>query len=112
RKLTTPTNDYYIFGEQGDEGKSSFDFINTIFRDIPRNVNSGTLDNYLVDLNNIRLKPGVRLHLRAGYGSNPNALQTLFNGTITSVTAGEIVEVVAQSDAIELSAIVNTTNTK
>lgn len=67
---------------------------------------------YVVDIENIRLKPGVRVHLRGGYGSNPNSLQTLFNGTITEVDAGEIITVTAQSDAIELGAIVNSTNKK
>jgi hypothetical protein len=67
---------------------------------------------YVVDIKNIRLKPGVRVHLRGGYGSNPNALQTLFNGTITEVEAGDIITVTAQSDAIELGAVVNTTNKK
>jgi len=77
-----------------------------------RNILSGLRNSYIVDINNIRLKPGVRVHLRMGYGSNPNSLQTVFNGTITEVEAGEIVTVTAQSDAIELGAIVNTTNKK
>jgi hypothetical protein len=67
---------------------------------------------FVVDINNIRLKPGVRVHLRAGYGSNPNSLQTVFNGVITQVENGEIVTITAQSDAIELSPVVNSTNKK
>jgi hypothetical protein len=77
-----------------------------------RNILSGLTNTYTVDIENIRLKPGVRVHLRAGYGSNPNSLQTIFNGIITQVEAGEIVTVTAQSDAIELGAIVNSTNNK
>lgn len=77
-----------------------------------RNILSGLKNTYTVDIENIRLKPGVRVHLRAGYGSNPNSLQTIFNGIITQVEAGEIVTVTAQSDAIELGAIVNSTNNK
>ena len=69
-------------------------------------------NDYIVDVENISLKPGVRVHLRGGYGSNPNSLQTLFNGTITQVEQGEIVTVTAQSDAIELGAMVNSTNKK
>jgi hypothetical protein len=73
----------------------------------------GHMDSqYIVDIENIRLKPGVRVHLRGGYGANPNGLQTLFNGVITEVELGEIVTVTAQSDAIELSPIVNSTNQK
>ena len=77
-----------------------------------RNIRSGTENEYIVNINNIRLKPGARVHLRAGYGSNPNSLQTLFNGIITQVETGEIVTVTAQSDAIELSPIINSTNKK
>jgi len=77
-----------------------------------RNILGHMSNEYIVDINNIRLKPGVRVHLRGGYGSNPNSLQTLFNGIITNVEQGEIVTVTAQSDAIELGAMVNSTNKK
>ena len=77
-----------------------------------QNILSGTKDNLFVELDSIRLKPGVRVHLRMGYSSNPNALDTVFNGVITQVQAGEIIEVTAQSDAIELSQYINTTNNK
>lgn len=76
------------------------------------NIQSGTRDDYVVELESIRLKPGVRVHLRMGYGANPNSLDTVFNGVITQVQAGDIVEIVAQSDAIELSQYINTTNKK
>ena len=79
---------------------------------ISRNILGHMRNEYVVDIANIRLKPGVRVHLRAGYGSNPNSLQTLFNGVITNVEQGEIVTVTAQSDAIELGAVVNSTNKK
>lgn len=69
-------------------------------------------NKYVVDIENIRLKPGVRVHLRGGYGSNPNSLQTLFNGMVTNVEQGEIVTVTCQSDAIELSPIINSANKK
>jgi hypothetical protein len=76
-----------------------------------RNIASG-MNDYVPDIMNIRLKPGVRVHLRMGYGANPNALQTVFNGIITNVEQGEIVTVTAQSDAIELGAVVNSTDQK
>lgn len=66
----------------------------------------------IIELNHIRLKPGVRIHLRAGYGSNVNSLQTIFNGTITEVEQGDIITVIAQSDALELTAMVNSTSAK
>lgn len=77
-----------------------------------RNILAHMQNEYVVDIDNIRLKPGVRVHLRGGYGANPNSLQTLFNGVITEVEQGEIVTIIAQSDAIELGAVVNSTNKK
>jgi len=77
-----------------------------------KNILGHMRNEYVVDIANIRLKPGVRVHLRAGYGSNPNSLQTLFNGIITNVEQGEIVTITAQSDAIELGAVINSVNKK
>ena len=117
-KLTTrPSTD--IFNARNDNFNSdplnSVDGISAILDrtlNIAKNIVSGMRNDYVVDINNIRLKPGVRVHLRGGYGSNPNSLQTLFNGVITNVEEGEIVTVTAQSDAIELGAVVNSTNKK
>jgi hypothetical protein len=77
-----------------------------------RNISNHFETKYVTEIENIRLRPGVRVHLRGGYGANPNSLQTLFNGVITTVEQGEIVTVTAQSDAIELSPIINSTNKK
>jgi hypothetical protein len=77
-----------------------------------RNFSNHFDSRYTTEIENVRLKPGVRVHLRAGYGANPNSLQTLFNGVITNVEGGEILTVTAQSDAIELSPIINSTNKK
>jgi len=76
------------------------------------NLRSHMNSSYVVEIQNMRMKPGVRVHLRAGYGSNPNSLQTVFNGIVTEVDHGEIITIVAQSDAIELSPIINSTNKK
>ena len=117
-KLTTrPSTD--IFNARNDDFNgdplNSTDGISAILDrtlNVAKNIVSGMRNDYVVDINNIRLKPGVRVHLRGGYGSNPNSLQTLFNGVITNVEEGEIVTVTAQSDAIELGAVVNSTNKK
>lgn len=74
------------------------------------NLRLGTQNEYIRELGGIRLKPGIRVHLRIGYSANPNSLDTVFNGTITQVTSGDIVEVIAQSDAIELAPYINTTD--
>ena len=81
-----------------------------IARDL--NLKSHMNSSYVTEINNMRLKPGIRVHLRAGYGSNPNSLETVFNGIITEVEHGEIVTLIAQSDAVELSPIINSVNKK
>ncbi len=75
-----------------------------------RNLTSGET-NTVVQLDTVNVQPGVRLHLRAGYGSNPNLLETIFNGTVTSVEVGDVMTITAQTDAIEFGAVVNNTNT-
>jgi len=54
------------------------------------------------ELNTLMLKPGARIHLRMGYGSNAYRLPVVFNGVITEMNAGEIVTIMAQGDGIEL----------
>ncbi|MEW6770004.1 MAG: thermonuclease family protein [Bacillota bacterium] len=49
------------------------------------------------------LQPGARIHLRIGYGADVNDLPILFNGVVTELSAGEVMEVVAQGDGIELT---------
>lgn len=53
------------------------------------------------------LFPGARLHVRMGYGNNLAELPIVFNGTVTEVNCGEIVNLIAQSDALELCSILN-----
>ena len=50
----------------------------------------------------LHLQTGARVHLRLGYGSNIENFPILFNGTITEMELGEIIQIVAQSDAIEI----------
>lgn len=76
-----------------------------------RNLVSGTTDE-LISLDTIDMKPGVRIHLRMGYSANPNNLETVFNGTVTEVTEGEVMTLVCQSDTAELSAIINAKDEK
>ena len=51
----------------------------------------------------IRLRSGARIHVKLGYGSNANRLGTAFNGIVAEVGCGEMVEIIAQGDGIELS---------
>jgi len=101
--------DSFVGGSMVGEQMSSI-LSNTLNK--AKNLQNHMRSDYVVNIENIILKPGVRVHLRGGYGANPNTLQTLFNGTVTQVEYGEIVTVTAQSDAIELGAVVNSTNKK
>jgi len=58
------------------------------------------LKNMIFDTANV--KPGCRIHLRMGYGSNPMSLPISFNGVISDIDAGDIVTIIAQSDGAEL----------
>lgn len=117
-KLTTPASSEIFNPNIDPETGNPVELIDGIEGIVSRTLNfsknvlSHMRNEYVVDFASIRLKPGVRLHLRAGYGSNPNSLQTIFNGVITNVEPGEVVTVTAQSDAIELGAIINSTDKK
>lgn len=102
-KLSTKMNDML------DEDNPGARMINQMTTWLHRRQSQG---NYIIDLETMQLRPGIRVHLRLGYGSNPNVLDTVFNGTITEVHTGEIVTIVAQSDAMELSALVESSNEK
>jgi hypothetical protein len=51
----------------------------------------------------IKLQPGVRIHLRMGYGADAANLPIIFNGVVAEVGAGEAVEIIAQGDGAELT---------
>lgn len=55
------------------------------------------------EISSFVLKPGARLHIRLGYGSDASELPVVFNGTITEVPLDEgEVHIVALSDGLEL----------
>lgn len=53
-------------------------------------------------VNRAKLQTGVRIHVRMGYGANAADLPCCFNGVIADIKPGELVEVVAQGDGVEL----------
>ncbi len=54
-----------------------------------------------------QLKPGVRVHVRMGYGGDAYSLPTVFNGVVAQVSTGELVTILCQGDGVELSNPVN-----
>lgn len=59
------------------------------------------------DLTSAYLKPGTRVSLRLGYGSNAQDLPVVFNGCITELGGEDIVTIVCQSDGIELTSVIS-----
>jgi endonuclease YncB( thermonuclease family) len=52
----------------------------------------------------VKLETGARIHLRLGYGSSPDKMPPMFNGTITELQLDKgNITFVAQSDGIELT---------
>ena len=49
------------------------------------------------------MKPGVRMHVRIGYGSDASKLPIVFNGKIAEVQNGDVMDIVAQGDGHELT---------
>lgn len=49
-----------------------------------------------------KLQPGVRIHIRMGYGADASNLPIVFNGCISEIAPGEFIEIIAQGDGIEL----------
>ena len=60
------------------------------------------------NLETVILQPGVRIHVRMGYGSDASRIPVVFNGKIAEIDVGEVVQVVAQGDGIELCNPLNT----
>lgn len=56
------------------------------------------------DLNRANLKPGARIHLRAGYEADASRLPILFNGVVTEVNpSNDMINIICQGDGVELS---------
>ena len=53
-------------------------------------------------INRAKLQTGIRIHVRMGYGANAADLPCAFNGVISEIKPGELVEVIAQGDGVEL----------
>lgn len=48
------------------------------------------------------ISPGVRIHVRLGYGADASKIPIVFNGKIAELETGDVVEVVCQGDGHEL----------
>ncbi|UOE58080.1 nuclease [Cytobacillus oceanisediminis] len=55
----------------------------------------------------ISLETGARIHLRMGYSGNAKDLPVVFNGTITEMEIGDVIDIVAQGDGVELGNVIS-----
>ena len=60
------------------------------------------------NLETVVLKPGVRIHVRMGYGADAARLPIAFNGRIAEIDVNDVVTVLAQGDGVELVNPLNT----
>lgn len=77
---------------------------NYIWNEIPQDL----IDKKANEIHkNINLETGARIHLRMGYGGNAATLPVVFNGTISELEIGNVIELVAQGDGIELGNVIS-----
>jgi hypothetical protein len=84
------------------------DVFNSIFCPESYFTKEDSLRRRKENLETVVLQPGVRIHVRMGYGSDASRLPIAFNGKIAEIDVSEVVQVVAQGDAIELCNPLNT----
>lgn len=56
------------------------------------------------NINSLFLREGMTIMVRMGYSNDPNLLERTFMGKIVSVTAGDVIQIIAQSFGAELTA--------
>jgi hypothetical protein len=60
---------------------------------------------YVDSVENMKLEPGMRVQVRAGYSADPTKLPVIFNGSIAEVSDGTTLTVIASGDGAELNKI-------
>lgn len=65
---------------------------------------SGTTNEIEIEIDQMQLTAGSRLHIKAGYGNDVDELDTIFNGIVTEVSGEQMIEVMAEGFGRELVA--------
>lgn len=100
------SNVYGGIGDLDSRGADRIDYMRRGFWEIINPFKTVTDDHLrLRDRTepNLLLAPGSRISLRMGYGSNSMKLPLMFNGTIAEMEVGDMIEIIAQGDGIELT---------
>lgn len=61
-----------------------------------------TSEEEKIEFDQLMIKPGTKLHVRAGYGNNINELETVFNGIITESGGENTLSIIAEGYGREL----------
>lgn len=84
----------------------------TNYTDVFRSIYTPRISEYAQEMEELRtnsspverikLRPGIRMQIRLGYGSDASVLPVTFNGVITEVDTKDVVTFIAQGDGVEL----------
>ena len=93
--------------ERIENDKEYSSLVRWIYKKTGSLLGTPKLTSTMVDVKNtlydvINIKPGLNIHIRLGYGSNPIMYPIVFNGIVTDLNIGDTVEMVAQSYGLEL----------
>jgi hypothetical protein len=107
----TMSNFFNIY--TSDDTEMNYSYINN-YSDIIRSIWTPRVQEYAEEAEQIRsqmnsptervkLRAGIRMQIRIGYGSDASVIPVMFNGMITDVETNEVVSFIAQGDGAELS---------
>lgn len=103
----TMSNLFDTFTTQDEDGKYNYkynfnDVFDSIFSPKKYAEQEEMRRSLTPEINRAKLRPGVRIHIRMGYGNDASLLGTTFNGTIAEIKEGPAMELIAQGDGVEL----------
>jgi hypothetical protein len=106
--MVTMSNMFNTFTDQDEDGKYNYkynfsDVFDSVFSPITYARTEEIRRKLTPEINRAKIRAGVRIHIRLGYGSDASLLPVGFNGVITEIQEGPVVQFLAQGDGIELS---------
>lgn len=104
----TMSNLFSTFTDQDEDGKYNFNYgIGDVFSSIftpQKYAEDEEIKRQMVqEINKAKIRTGARMHLRLGYGNDASIMPLAFNGVITNVQEGPVVQLIAQGDGLELT---------
>ena len=108
--IFTISNNYSTFTTDDEDGYINYrgatfsDLYDSIFHEKKIALEAEKRRAAATKINKAKLQPGIRIHVREGYGSDARELAGVFNGVIAEVIPkGNAVSIVAQGNGIELA---------